>query len=223
MEWERARTEADARRAQSSALGHAATRLSADRGVEAGDRRARITELHRQVVELQGESMVEAARIEQFAYRIEQHRIRAPVAGHIGEVGALEAGSVVQAGDVLGSVVPKSDLRVVAFFPATALGHIRPSQTARVRLAGFSWTEYGRLVAVVTEVASEARGGMFRAELRLVAPHPPLIPVEHGLPGSAEVEVERASPFTLVLRAAGRARAPRESGDAPRAAAALRP
>ena len=33
--------------------------------------------------------------------------------------------------------------------------------------------------------------------------NPPGIPLEHGLPGSTEVEVERVSPALLVLRAAG--------------------
>jgi multidrug resistance efflux pump len=207
-EWERARADADARRAHADALALSVGRLAGDRGVEAGDRHARITELQRRVAELQGESTVEAARIERLEYLIDQHRIRAPVAGRVGEVAALEVGHVTQPGDVLGSIVPASGLRVVAHFPATALGRIRPGQDAHLRLSGFAWTEYGRLRAVVAEVASEVRGGRFRAELRLATPDSPLIPLEHGLPGTAEVEIERVSPFTLVLRAAGRTRAP---------------
>jgi multidrug resistance efflux pump len=221
-EWERARADADAKRAHADALALSVGRLAGDRGVEASDRRTRIAELHRRITELEGEAAVEAARIERLEYLVDQHRIRAPVAGRVGEVAALEVGHVTQPGDVLGSVVPASDLRVVAYFPAAALGHIRPSQTARVRLSGFSWTEYGRLRAVVTEVGSEARGGQFRAELRLLEPRPPLIPVEHGLPGSAEIEVERVSPFTLVLRAAGRTRNHEQPADA-RVAATPRP
>jgi membrane fusion protein (multidrug efflux system) len=60
--------------------------------------------------------------------------------------------------------------------------------------------------ATVTEVgneASEANDGRIRVELSLDSGAASSIPLGHGLPGSAEVEVERVSPAILVLRAAG--------------------
>ena len=56
----------------------------------------------------------------------------------------------------------------------------------------------------MTSVASEIRDGRVRVEL---AAHPDpgsQIPLQHGLPGTVEVQVERISPVMLVLRAAGR-------------------
>jgi membrane fusion protein (multidrug efflux system) len=53
-------------------------------------------------------------------------------------------------------------------------------------------------------VGNEVRDGRVRVELA-IDPHPhSAIPIQHGLPGSVEVQIERVSPATLALRAAGR-------------------
>jgi membrane fusion protein (multidrug efflux system) len=74
---------------------------------------------------------------------------------------------------------------------------------ARVRLEGFPWTEYGQLSAEVVGVAAEPRSGKVRVELEIRADPDSPIPLEHGLPGSVEVAVERVSPATLTLRSVG--------------------
>src|SRR5204862_4061883 len=88
--------------------------------------------------------------------------------------------------------------------PQAALGRIAPGQQAKMRLDGFPWTEYGAVPAVVTRVASEVRDGMVRVELAIDGSQPTRIPLQHGLPGSIEVTVERIAPAALVLRTAGR-------------------
>jgi hypothetical protein len=55
----------------------------------------------------------------------------------------------------------------------------------------------------VVSVAGEVRNGQVRVELALLPDSAPPIPVQHGLPGTVEVEVDRVSPATLVLRTAG--------------------
>jgi membrane fusion protein (multidrug efflux system) len=92
---------------------------------------------------------------------------------------------------------------VAEFAPSDAVGRVLPGQAARVRLSGFSWTEFGMLDAVVDQVASEPRDGTIRVELRLASTRAPAIPVQHGLPGSVEVEIERVAPWVLVLRDVG--------------------
>jgi hypothetical protein len=101
--------------------------------------------------------------------------------------------------------VPTGDLRIVASFePADALGRIQPGQPARLRLDGFPWTEYGSIGATVTHVGSEVRDGRIRVELA-VNPHAAnRVPMQHGLPGTVQVVVERISPASLVLRVVGR-------------------
>ena len=127
------------------------------------------------------------------------------MAGRLGEVAGLHIGSVVREGDRLAAVVPHGDLQVVAdFLPPSALGRIQPGQPARLRLEGFPWTQYGSLAATVSRVASEVRNGHVRVELSVDPDSASPIPLQHGLPGTVEVQVERLAPATLVLRAAGK-------------------
>jgi membrane fusion protein (multidrug efflux system) len=81
---------------------------------------------------------------------------------------------------------------------------VRPDQPARIRLFGFPWTKFGVLHARVARVGSEPREGLIRVELELDHAQKSAIPIQHGLQGSAEVEVERVAPISLVLDAAGR-------------------
>ena len=55
----------------------------------------------------------------------------------------------------------------------------------------------------MARVGSEAQDGLIRVELD-VEPLDDSLPLEHGLPGTIEVEVERISPAALVLRSAGK-------------------
>jgi len=52
-------------------------------------------------------------------------------------------------------------------------------------------------------VPSEIRYGKVRVELSIARSPAFAIPLQHGLPGSVEVEVERATPAALTLRTAG--------------------
>jgi len=58
--------------------------------------------------------------------------------------------------------------------------------------------------ATVQSVGSEVRNGKIRVELAIDPNTHTTIPIQHGLPGSVEVQVEQISPATLALRAAGR-------------------
>lgn len=130
--------------------------------------------------------------------------VRAPATGRIGEITPTSVGQFVSAGSRLASVVPVGELAIVAHFGAdAAVGRIRPRQRARLRLDAFPWTQYGSLPAQVTSVASEPVGGDIRVELTPGRISESEIPLQHGLVGTVEVEVDRESPADLVLRAAG--------------------
>lgn len=133
----------------------------------------------------------------------QNRRIRALADGHLHETIALLPGSGVQEGDTLGIIVPQGPLQVVATFPTQALGRIQADQTAWVRLDGYTWTRYGSMQAQVEQVARDSQSGLVQVHLTLTADSPPPIPLQHGLVGTVEVEVERISPATLVLRTAG--------------------
>jgi hypothetical protein len=94
-------------------------------------------------------------------------------------------------------------LNVVALFhPSVALGRVRPGQSARVRFDDFPWNEYGA-PARVSNVAAELRDGRIRVELTFDPDVMSGIPYQHGLAAQVEIETERVSPATLVLRSAG--------------------
>src|SRR5262249_13774895 len=133
---------------------------------------------------------------------LERHLIRAPADGVIGETSSVRVGAQMKAGDPIATVVAGGPVRIVAQFSPESLGRIREGQRARMRLEGFSWTEFGMLEATVVAVASEARDGLVRVELS-VDELPRGIPLEHGLPGSVDIAVEQSTPSQLVLRAFG--------------------
>jgi multidrug resistance efflux pump len=200
----RTRAEVDHKRAAADTLRLAVSRLEREQRTKDSDRTARLTQFHRELTRLDGDIRTAEATLARLDYGIEQTRIRAPIAGRLGEVANVQQGAVVRQGDTLGVVLPVGALRVVAhFLPAVALGRVQPGQSARLRLEGFPWAQYGSLAATVSSVANEARDGVIRVELRLVPEALTAIPLQHGLPGTVEVEVERVSSATLVLRGVG--------------------
>jgi membrane fusion protein, adhesin transport system len=206
-ELERQRMQADYERqnAESEAARVQVGRLGSEGGVRRNDRRAKIARLQAEIARLESVRSDAASRIPILDQRIDWFTVRAPVSGKIGSMVNLQPGAVVTAGTRLCTVVPSGGLRAVAFFDvATAAGRVRPDQPARIRLFGFPWTKFGVLRAHVERVGSEPREGLIRVELELDHAQKSAIPIQHGLQGSAEVEVERVAPVSLVLDAAGR-------------------
>jgi membrane fusion protein (multidrug efflux system) len=205
MEAIRSQAEAQKRQAAADALRIAINRQDKDQHVRESDRQVRQENLKREMAALEGEIMTKTATIERLRQTVEQRRILAPAAGRLGEVADLRIGAVVRDGDKLGAIVPPGQLRVVAEYPPSAvLGRIRAGQPARLRLEGFPWTEYGKVAATVARVGSEPRSGQVRVELAIDPNSSSHIPLQHGLPGAIEVEVERVSPAALALRAVGK-------------------
>jgi hypothetical protein len=83
------------------------------------------------------------------------------------------------------------------------LGRIRPGQSATLRLEGFPWAEFGSVSAAVARVAQEIRDESVRVELAIDSRSTFRGTLQHGMPGSLEVVVERLTPLALVLRTAG--------------------
>jgi membrane fusion protein (multidrug efflux system) len=195
--------DAEAKRAVLTRLRLAVVRLEKEQTLQEAERRARLARLESDAEKLEGESAVEAAGIHRLEHDVALLVIRAPVGGRVGEVGEQRVGAVVRPGEKLGSVVPPGTPQAVALFPAASVGRIRPGQPARLRLHGYPWAQYGTLSAAVARVGNEPIEGRVRVELRLGLNQDTAIPLEHGLPGTAEIEVERAAPLEILLRAAG--------------------
>jgi membrane fusion protein (multidrug efflux system) len=210
-EFDHQRLQAETSRTGVETLRQAGERLEQDRAAQESSRRAGLARLRREAVELAGEVQIEEAAIRRLDHAIDTRVIRAPIAGRIGSVAEFRTGSVVQEAEALGTIVPPGAPRVVALFPASAIGRLQPGQAAQVRLDGFPWTQYGTLKAAVADVGTEASGGCIRVELRLAPDQDSPVRLEHGLPGSAEVVVEEVSPAVMVLRAAGQLMASRRN------------
>jgi multidrug resistance efflux pump len=205
LETERTAAEAQQHRAESEAHAAAVGRLGSEKGLRLAGRRASIARLDQDLARLDGERQVSEARVRLLDQEIALRVVRSPISGRIESVVDLRPGAVVEAGTRLGTVVPSGTLRAVAFYdPSTSVGRVRPGQRARLRLFGFPWTKYGSIPARVERVGNEPKDGNIRVEL-LLRPDPGnRIPLQHGLPASAEVEVERVSPAALLLDSAGR-------------------
>src|SRR6202034_2948704 len=179
-DFERAQANAAESHAAADSLRVAVNKLEQQRLTDAEDRRAHLEGLKSEVNRLRGGEATTEASLDRLEDEVERRLIRAPINGRLGEVANVRVGSVVREGDTLADVVPTGDLRIVANFqPADALGRIQPGQSARLRLDGFPWTEYGSINATVSHVGSEVRDQRIRVELA-VSPHSASrIPIQH--------------------------------------------
>jgi multidrug resistance efflux pump len=203
-DYEQGQLEAERRRQAAESLRLEAGRLQQGQGTRESDRQVQSENLSGEIRRLEGEQATARSTIDRLSYEVERRTIRAPISGKLAEVAELRTGAVVDEADHLCSILPTGRLRAVAeFAPSDALGRIRPGQTGRLRLDGFPWTQYGSLVTTVSNVAGEIHDGKVRVELNLNNSAPLPFSLQHGLPGSVEIEVERLTPARIVLRAAG--------------------
>ena len=203
-EYEQGQLAAESRRQAADSLRLEASRLQQGQGTRESDRQIQAENLAGEIRKLEGEQATARATIDRLNYEVERRMIRAPISGKLAEVAELRPGGVVDETDRLCAILPDGRLRAVAeFAPSDAMGRIRIGQPARLRLDGFPWTQYGSISTVVANVAGEIRDGKVRVELDLAGTPTLPINLQHGLPGSVEVEVERLTPAKIVLRAAG--------------------
>ena len=213
----RAQIEVRRRRAATEAVRLQIDRLQADLRNHDSDSQVRIERLNREIASVEGQVTTATATSNRVAHDIEKRTLKAPVSGRIGEAVDLRAGSIVNASDKVGVIIPTGELKAIAYFrPSSAIGRIQPGQSARLRLEGFPWTQYGVIKATITTVASEPRDGRIRVDLALDRDPDSAIPFQHGLPAMVEVEVGRLSPAALLLRAVGeRIRTAEATGSVP--------
>jgi multidrug resistance efflux pump len=201
---ERAKAEAQSKRAAAENLKIAISRLQPELQLREQDRDVRQKQIQAEIAKLDADIATSGAAMRRLEYEIERRRIRAPIAGRLGECAPVRPGSQIAEGQQLGLILPNGNMQIIAEFdPAAALGKIRPGLHATMRLQGFPWAQYGTISAQVSKVAAEIRDGKVRVELRLEAPPRSPVPLQHGLPGSVEVAIEHVSPAALLLRSAG--------------------
>ena len=188
IEWQAART--------------TVARAEREARMHAGERQVQIDQINGDVSKTQGELAASGNTVQQLQDELGWHRIVAAGSGRLDEIVDLKPGSYVHEGDRLATIIPEGHMRIVALFePRTAIGRVRPGQTGWLRLDGFPWQEYGSVMARVTSVGSEVRDGRVRVELDpLPNSH---MPLQHGLPGTLQVQIERVSPASFLFRRVG--------------------
>ena len=207
-----ARSEAERSRVAAQSLHLAVSRLRQERQAAISDRMAQLKGIEGQAVELHGLAAAAEAAIRRLEHDIDERKVRAPSSGRLSSLSErLKIGAFVNRGERLAVVVPLGVVRAVADFDPSALGRIQPGQPARLRLKGFHWAQYGSLAARVASLDQETRNDLIRVELTLESNVPSSIPIQHGLPASAEVAVGARSPAYLLLQAAGGLAAAQES------------
>ncbi len=222
-EAERARSAAEQRRAAADALRRTLDRLGYEERSTEGERRGDVDELERELALLAGQAAAAGAAVRRLEREVGLRAIRAPVAGRVAEIAAVRVGSVVAAGEQLGMVVPAGDLKGIAEFPpASALGRVRPRQPARLVSTASPGPSTGTSRRASPASPASRATGASASSSSLRPDRGSRIPLQHGLPGTAEVEVERVSPAVLVLRAAGQL-FDRPAADEPPAGPARRP
>src|SRR5262249_51127849 len=88
LEFRKAKAAAAMNRAAVRSQALAVSRLEQDRLVHAIDRQAQLAKLEREAVDLEKEAEIEEAAISRLEHDLELRRLRAPVSGRVGEVGA---------------------------------------------------------------------------------------------------------------------------------------
>lgn len=204
METLKAQTEMQKLLANKNALTADMQRVQKTAETQLHQQQAEIEHLKSEIARLQGElnsSLNASVRLQQ---TIDNHQVRAAIAGQIGDTLPLQIGTYVNLGDKLGAIIPEGELRIVADFPpAAVIGKIHPGQSATMRLDGFPWAQYGEVPAVVSQVGAEIRNALVRVEFTPQLPNAASLQLQHGLPGSIAVKIEQVSPAILVLRASG--------------------
>ncbi|HEX5228806.1 MAG TPA: HlyD family efflux transporter periplasmic adaptor subunit, partial [Bryobacteraceae bacterium] len=214
MDVERLQSEYKEKMSEVAAARQGVAKARRQQAMQGGERQVRIEALRRDSAEAEGQLATSDSTIQQLEHELGAHQIVASGDGRLGEVAPLRAGSFVREGDRLAAIVPDGRLRVVAnFAPSEAIGRVKKGQKAWLRLDGFPSAEYGPIIAHVLGVGDEVRDSKVRVELAL-EPNPH-IPLQHGLPGTLEVQVDRISPASYLLRKAGGYLAGSASADAP--------
>ena len=205
IEYLRLQSEAKKKHAAAEAVRLSLDRLVWDERSKENNRKARLENLKTEVVTLQGNIATSKAAGERLTHDVNRHLVRSPVFGRVGEMSNLRLGSVVHEGDRLGAIIPQGGLKAVAYFPpGVALGRIRVDQAAQLRLDGFPWTQYGTISMIVVNISNEARDGQVRIEFKVKSDATTRIPLQHGLTGAVEVEVDQLSPAAILLRIIGK-------------------
>lgn len=166
---------------------------------------AEVLELEADIAAFEAQIQVLQRRLAEYDFRLARLQLTAPSDGVLAAVGQFPVGSFLDEGETIATLLPRGQLAATAEFePRQALGRIGVGQSARIKLDGFPWTQFGYLPARVTAIAGEVREARVHVEMALEDAASYGAPLQHGQPGLVEIEVERVSPAQLLWRMLGK-------------------
>lgn len=114
-------------------------------------------QLHAERNEIQNATDKLAQEAAKQAYRKDLLELRAPQAGIVKDLATHTAGTVVQPGTVVLTLVPKDEtLRAEVWVSNEDRGFVHPGQAVKLKLAAFPFQKYGMAEGVVEHVSADA-------------------------------------------------------------------
>lgn len=117
-----------------------------------------IRQLHTEKAEvlLQVERLVQ--ELEKQEHRQQLLELKAPQDGVVKEVATYTAGTVVQPGTILVTLVPQSErLKVEAWVSNADIGFVRPGQPVKLKFATYAFQKYGMGQGIVEHISADAQ------------------------------------------------------------------
>lgn len=114
-------------------------------------------QLHAERNEIQGQFDKLAQEVTKQAHRQDLLELKAPQAGVVKDLATHTAGTVVQPGTVLLTLVPQDEiLRAEVWVSNEDIGFVREGQPVKLKLAAFPFQKYGMVEGTVEHVSADA-------------------------------------------------------------------
>jgi hemolysin D len=116
------------------------------------------------IKELHNERNDTVNRVEKLSQELKKHdhrykmlELKAPQHGYVKNLATHTAGTVVQPGTILLTLVPANEaLRAEVWLKNSDVGFVRPGQSVKLKLAAFPFQKYGMLDGVIEQVSADA-------------------------------------------------------------------
>lgn len=114
-------------------------------------------QLHAERNELQGQAEKLEQEIAKQAHKKDLLELKAPQESVVKDLATHTAGTVVQPGTILLTLVPKDEiLKAEVWVSNEDIGFVRPGQTVKLKFAAFPFQKYGMAEGVVENVSADA-------------------------------------------------------------------
>jgi hemolysin D len=129
-----------------------------------------LRQLHAERSEAQSQIDRLTKELEKQQHRRELLELKAPQDGVIKDLATHTAGTVVQPGTVLASLVPREEkLKVEAWISNEDIGFVRPGQPVKLKFAAYTFQKYGMGSGTVEHVSADAQSEEEARDKGLVA------------------------------------------------------